>query len=107
LFEATPAEEELDFPGFRRWLVPCTALFAALFTFHAQSSRPGFQWVSSPATGFVAAVQIAQPEMASYASLDHSDHNLIPMTSAAFDWTNGSLSLTTAIPVMGKNSLIQ
>jgi hypothetical protein len=107
LLEPNRTEEELDFPAFRRWLVPTTALFAALFTFHAQSSRPGFQWVSSPSTGFVAAVEIAHPQMASYASLDHSDHNLTPMTSAVFDWTNGSHSLTTAVPVMDKNSLIQ
>jgi hypothetical protein len=107
LFQPKAAEEELDFPAFRRWLVPGTALFAALFTFHAQSSRPGLQWVSSPSTSFVAAVEIAQPQMASYASLDHSDHNLIPMTSAVFDWTNGSHSLTTTVPVLDKNSLIQ
>lgn len=97
----------MDFPAFRRWLVPSTALFAALFTLNAHTTRPGFHWLNSPSTGFVAAVDVARPQGARYSSLEHSEHNLVAMTSTAFDWTNGSHSLTTALPVLEKNSLIQ
>jgi hypothetical protein len=107
LFGPKSSEVELDLPAFRRWLVPSTALFAALLTFNFHTARPGFHWVNSPSTGFVAVVEFSQPQGAHYASLEHSDHNLVSTTSTAFEWTNGSHSLTTALPVLDKNSLIQ
>jgi hypothetical protein len=94
-------------PVFSRWVVPGTALFAALFTLNMHTSREGFQWLRSPSTVAIAAAEISEPKMASYASPDLSDHNQVTMAETVFDWTNGSHSLTTTVPVLGKNSLLQ
>jgi hypothetical protein len=109
LFGPAEAEEEIRFsmPVFSRWVVPGTALFAALFTLNMQTSREGFQWLRSPAPHPVTAEELATPQMASYASPEHSDLNSVTMASAVFDWTNGSHSLTTTIPVLDKNSFLQ
>src|ERR1041384_7784832 len=90
LFGPTEADEEIRFsmPVFSRWVVPGTALFAAIFTLNMHTTREGFQWLRSPSTGFVAA-ELAQPKMASYASPDLSDRNQVTMASTVFDWTNG------------------
>lgn len=90
----------------RRWLVPGTALLAALITFNARNTQNITTFVSSPSTGLVAAVAMAEPNMVTYASVDRSDRNLIT-GNAVFDWTNGSHSLTTAVPVTSRETVLR
>jgi len=94
-------------PVFSRWVVPGTALFAAIFTLNMHTSREGFHWLRSPSAVSPTARELAEQKGILYAGQDHSDHNQVTMASTVFDWTNGSHSLTTTVPVLDKNSLLQ
>ncbi len=81
------------------------AIFVTLMICGSRGPDQLNEFIHSPASGLGAAAALSQPELATYyAGAIHSDHNVWPVTT--FEWTNGSRSLTTAVPVWNTNSLM-
>ena len=88
-----------------RWLAPALAVFLLCLALW-NPAQPGLEpFISPPPMSMMAAASLSDPSLAAYCDASrHSGYNA--WSGATFEWTNGSHSLTTAVPVFNTNSLM-
>ena len=105
--EAAPAEAVGPYSSSPavRWLTPALAVFLLCLTLW-NPAQPGLEpFISPPPMSMMATASLNDPSLAAYCDASrHSGYNR--WNGATFEWTNGSHSLTTAVPVFNTNSLM-
>lgn len=102
---AIPAQALIPMPLTLRWLAPALAVLVLALVLWNPAPQALTQFISSPPISMVATVSLSDAHLAAYCDAStHSGYNAL--SGATFEWTNGSLSLTTAVPVFNTNSLM-
>ena len=101
-----PAGPEPPISALWAWLAPALAIWLFTALVLPKEARGFGNWQTGQPTGLVAAVALDSPQLVTYVqSKRHSIWNAWP--AASFEWTNDTVSQTTAPPFLRTNALMQ